>query len=321
MPTFFPRPLVRRRRIAAAALCLSVAACSTAESEPEQAVESASSSHIDDSHGVEQHNHGAVDVRAMTRTADLVFEGTVASVNYRTSSPARGAVTTPFTFVSYNVSRVLKGRVSGRQVTLRFEGGMQNDGRHVVHTSGMPLFDIGDRDILYVQGNLQRACPLVGCSSGRIRLIDSRVTDENGNELFADASGILYPGSYTDAPTLRRHQFARGVGIDVEFDTPPTAERSAQLEARGIPRLDPTMARSLASFAVAREHTREALRAMAPIPNADYRQPFTVPNRVLGPAAIDVMSRMVPDATDPSPRGRTSPVQTPRGATGSRYHD
>jgi hypothetical protein len=92
--------------------------------------------------------------------AQLVFEGEVVDVRYRPSTASAGdPLRIPHTFVTDRVDRVYKGSLAddGRAgsvdtLTLRFIGGEGTDDEYLM-ASGLPLFDIGDRDVLMVAGN------------------------------------------------------------------------------------------------------------------------------------------------------------------------
>ena len=71
---------------------------------------------------------------------------------------------TPFTLVTFSDLAVLKGDV-GSTLTLRFYGGHAGD--VVVGIPDMPVFTLGERDVLFVAGNGEVVCPLVGVWQGR----------------------------------------------------------------------------------------------------------------------------------------------------------
>ena len=71
---------------------------------------------------------------------------------------------TPFTLVTFSDLTVLKGDVAAT-LTLRFYGGHAGD--VVVGIPDMPVFTLGERDVLFVAGNGEVVCPLVGVWQGR----------------------------------------------------------------------------------------------------------------------------------------------------------
>jgi hypothetical protein len=72
-------------------------------------------------------------------------------------------------------------------ITLRFLGGDDPDGGTFMNIEELPLFDVGNEDILYVQDNGVAGCPLVGCAEGRIRIVNGELQDERGFEIISDA--------------------------------------------------------------------------------------------------------------------------------------
>ena len=69
----------------------------------------------------------------------------------------------PYTFVTYKVTKVMQGS-AGRSLTLRFAGGADGRGGFV-DVTGVPTFEVGDDDILFVKGNGSDGCP-----AGRMRV-------------------------------------------------------------------------------------------------------------------------------------------------------
>lgn len=155
------------------------------------------------------HFESTVDIPGMTLAADFVFKGVVMNVDYRTSEavpllgPDGGPIldedgnpayadgsNIPHTFVTYQIEEIYKGpRASPTELTLRFEGGSTSerdpDERSYLLVEMYPLFKVGDRDILFVEGNSQDPCPLAGCQAGRLRILpDAQYPD--GDFLFSD---------------------------------------------------------------------------------------------------------------------------------------
>src|SRR5215510_1876666 len=119
--------------------------------------------------------HGASPVR----TADMflgtavlqvefIFRGTVSEIQYRLSDAASpGDVRLPHTFVTYTIEEVLKGTATQNTVTLRFMGGPDEEQGKFLSVSDVPMFTVGDQDILFVRKNGTALCPLVRCGEGR----------------------------------------------------------------------------------------------------------------------------------------------------------
>lgn len=71
------------------------------------------------------------------------------------------------TFVTFVVEKRLKGEAP-QTLTLEFLGGTV--GADSLNVSGMPKFDIGDCELVFVSGNGVRFCPLVRFAHGRYRV-------------------------------------------------------------------------------------------------------------------------------------------------------
>jgi len=138
---------------------------------------------------------------AMTASANLVFQGRVASVDYRMLSAGNNGRALPFTFVRYQISRVLHGETSTRTITLRFLGGSDGRGRFL-SVSDMPRFQVGDEDILFVQNNGTN-CPLVKCMDGRFRVHNGQLHDAHGSPVQSVANGRIVSGGRPPAELLK----------------------------------------------------------------------------------------------------------------------
>jgi hypothetical protein len=112
-------------------------------------------------------------------SADAVVQATVADVEYRMSRPNGAQSPIPFTFVTFDIERVIRGQVEGSRITLRFQGGLFPDGRFMDDPTA-PLFDVGERSILLVRGNGDLDVPLAGSRFGRLRIINGHVYDDFG---------------------------------------------------------------------------------------------------------------------------------------------
>jgi hypothetical protein len=75
---------------------------------------------------------------------------------------------TIITQVSFDVERVLKGRI-GARTQLTFLGGTIGD--ETLHVADMPQFRVGDRDLLFLSGDQRSISPLVAFAYGRFRIV------------------------------------------------------------------------------------------------------------------------------------------------------
>ena len=167
------------------------------------------------------------DINDQLKDAELVFLGVVKGIDFRLSQPNAGTGGTPFTFVTYRIQRVLKGQSPGAEITLRFIGGWRDNDRLMVG-SEMPLFDVGDRDVLLVRGNGRSICPTVGCSQGRFRVIRERVYGEAGHEVKL-AGGNVARGRYHPNPEVLAWE-AGGLGTPGDQTFSAGEDRSVGLE-------------------------------------------------------------------------------------------
>lgn len=140
-----------------------------------------------------------LDAGQLVDRAELVFTGMVlGSEVVLTPEDAF-----PFTFVTFRVDEVLKGKVEGRQLTLRFPGG-EVGGEWVVAV-GMPEFEAGDEVLLFVRGNGSSSfSPVVGWEQGRLRFAREA---RSGRRILVDRTGAPILG-------LAGGRWTRGVSQD-----------------------------------------------------------------------------------------------------------
>ena len=103
--------------------------------------------------------------------ADTIFIGEV--VERRSAWETRSDGRSIVTIVTFDVTRVLKGRV-GLRTELTFLGG--TIGEVTLDVPDMPKFRVGDRDVLFVSPERNAVSPLVGFSHGRFRIVRDVVT-------------------------------------------------------------------------------------------------------------------------------------------------
>jgi len=152
--------------------------------------------------------------------AEQIVVGTVAQI--REDGDAAGG---PFTYVTFEPISVLKGDV-GSSLTLRFFGGSAGD--TTVRISDMPTFTLGERALLFVAGNGDVICPLVGIWQGRFRV---RYDESRGSEVVEDHGGTAITGRVgrhlrrqrgkrSDPPALSLDQFRQLVADELVSPTP-----------------------------------------------------------------------------------------------------
>ena len=136
--------------------------------------------------------------------ADLVFYGEVVDLqNVMSEHAGANQPSLPFTFVTYRVDSVVKGSYAGKYATLRFIGGYDPVRGAHLRSSNSPMIDLGDKDILFVEGNQRKITPLVKDEQGRLRVIDGRVYTELGHEVVETAPGKIEYGARFDLDEVR----------------------------------------------------------------------------------------------------------------------
>lgn len=107
--------------------------------------------------------------------ADAIYRGRVTDIQARRVAAANGQSVIK-TFVTITVDRTLKGPEQAN-VTLEFLGGTIGD--EILEVSGMPKYTVGERGIVFVQGNGRQFCPVVRLGHGSYRV---RRDERSGRE-------------------------------------------------------------------------------------------------------------------------------------------
>lgn len=183
--------------------------------------------------------------------AEAVLVGTVVAIEYGASAPDSQGFTTPHTWVTWKVERALKGIREGATFTGRFIGGPNAERTGMLQVSGMPQFDLGDRDVLFVTHNGEWACPLVGGAHGRLRVIGDAVYTDDGRPLLLDTHGGVGLGRPVDLPEVRTTTIA-GRTFHIHGDASPAAEGPTVTPAARADVLD-VLTRIVADFPASRE--------------------------------------------------------------------
>lgn len=169
--------------------------------------------------------------------ADAIHRGEVTAVEAR-KVPAPDGREVIKTFVTFAVTETLKGPARDT-VTLEFLGGTV--GRQRLTVSGMPRFNVGDRDFVFVQGNGAQFCPLVAVMHGRYRVQRDAATARDyiaraDGRPLADLAEIQLPmgtlpaavragtGADALARALTPADFAQRIAAQVAL-TPPARAR------------------------------------------------------------------------------------------------
>lgn len=99
---------------------------------------------------------------ALVGDADTIVQGVVTDVHAETFDSPQGQGIR--TLVTLKVERTLKGS-AGPTITLSLLGGTV--GHRTLTVVGMPQFNVGDREIVFVADNGRTICPLVAAGHGR----------------------------------------------------------------------------------------------------------------------------------------------------------
>lgn len=121
------------------------------------------------------------DLASISKQASAAFQGEVVSIAYKDSVEG-----IPHTFVTYRIEDDFGSGNAGREVTLRFIGGVKKiSERHyeTLEVSNVPEFVKGSRDIVFLSQKDDGQCPLVQCSNGLFRVKNDQVFDHTGKAL------------------------------------------------------------------------------------------------------------------------------------------
>ncbi|MFO1036420.1 MAG: hypothetical protein U1E45_06220 [Geminicoccaceae bacterium] len=121
------------------------------------------------------------DLTKLAGAAKFVAQTKVSKVDYGMSAAGgNGQGPVPYTIVTYQVVDPVRGSTGSASFSLRFIGGPDGRG-HFLRASEVPVFQTGDEDILFVQDNGAKGCPLVSCIDGRFRVLNNNVHDGRGS--------------------------------------------------------------------------------------------------------------------------------------------
>jgi hypothetical protein len=113
--------------------------------------------------------------------AELIFQGTVTDA--RSVWEGEGGQRHIETYVTFQIEDSLKGN-AGSSYTIRMLGGKVGDEGLVVE--GAPKFEVGDREILFVEHNYDQFVPLVGIDHGRFHV---QRDEETGRDIVMNDHG------------------------------------------------------------------------------------------------------------------------------------
>jgi hypothetical protein len=249
----------------------------------------------------------------LSAAANVVARTRVTNVQFKVSAPGNGSPGIPYTFVTFAIQSTLQGSAPA-SLTLRFVGG--TDGRGgFVGVEGVPAFEVGDQDILFIANNgMASGCPLVMCEFGRFRVSGNQVYATHGEPVLSVTNGqikvgtgfgpdefqsVRYPAPSFD-DLMKNPAFAASMPSGISVDAaralyaaqaPKTIEvrqgGSVGIEGPMNPNAPAVAGLSTQSFLSAVSGaTSAAARVSQPLQSASMNAPFREPAMVAGaPAA------------------------------------
>lgn len=158
-------------------------------------------------------------IESLAKEAQSIVQGKVMKIDYKDSVEG-----IPHTFVTYQIEDDFQGRQNGRQVTLRFIGGIKkiSDTQYdVLEVSNVPEFNLGEENILMLAEKDDGQCPLVRCSEGFFKVKSGEVFTESGKpvQIGKSAERAQRPVAMDDqqgeiaGKTLPAQAQAKGVSV------------------------------------------------------------------------------------------------------------
>lgn len=117
----------------------------------------------------------------LVRQAEFIFQGTVTDV--KSVWEGEGGQRHIETYVTFQVQDSVKGE-AGNSYTIRMLGGTV--GEETMLVTDAPRFNVGDRDILFVEHNFDQFVPLVGIGHGRFHI---QRDEETGRDVVLNDEG------------------------------------------------------------------------------------------------------------------------------------
>ena len=117
----------------------------------------------------------------LVQQAELIFQGTVTAS--RSVWEGEGGDRHIETYVTFQVEDNVKGQ-AGSSYTIQMLGGTVGD--ETMEVTDTPKFQVGDRDILFVEHNHDQFVPLVGIQHGRFRV---QRDEQTGRDVVMNSEG------------------------------------------------------------------------------------------------------------------------------------
>lgn len=137
----------------------------------------------------------------LVEASSIIVHSRVMSVDYKMGPGRQGAQALPYAIVTYKVMKVIQGDPSTSTMKLRFVGGPDGRGGFV-EASNVPVFQVGDEDVLFVQQSGAAGCALAGCVDGRYRVLRGAVYNGHGAPVRSASGEKISAGGATPAEFL-----------------------------------------------------------------------------------------------------------------------
>lgn len=152
----------------------------------------------------------------LVQKAETIAVGTVSTIHAEWDAASE----IPYTLVTFTDLDIRKGDPHQTTLTLQFVGGPAPDGA-ILQIAGVPEFHIGDRLVLFVNGNYHRAVPLVGFWQGVYRVVfdperDEEVLYTNARQPLTALPARRGGGVYDHAAALDSAPQAAGIPLSLE---------------------------------------------------------------------------------------------------------
>lgn len=222
-------------------------------------------------------DNGVSLLNTLTTDADFIFQGIVTKIEYQSSNATSEVRAVPHTFVTFKVEKQFTNKAYPASITLRFLGGYDGQGK-VLRVAHTPLFDIGDRDILFVSQNGQSACPLVQCDRGRIRIIQDRTFNNAGQPFIKNNQGEINLGERQLLQEVTKNQIGPYIyqRVSSQDNNEDRDQNSAQVEKSAVVALNSLEIEELINAQIQRLIQEGKLRDQ-PITSVNIQDNFVAP--------------------------------------------
>jgi hypothetical protein len=187
--------------------------------------------------------------------ADLIFCGTVSAIRSTVATQGNDTAHSNdtahdidtddnriiHTYTTFTNVNVIQGQTPNNEIVIRTLGGEAGGERLVV--DGMPTFEVGQRYVLFVRGNNQNICPIVGWRQGCFHAVEtgdgqSIVKDYRGRAVSHLAHGRLQFAKETHPngppqPAMTLDEFLATISATTTENTTNTAQPTADPSTAG----------------------------------------------------------------------------------------